>query len=97
MRAVVLTESEIQARLAHVDGWALEHGEIVRKVQVKDFRAALLFVNAVGLLAEAADHHPDILINYNRVKLSLMTHDSGGVTEKDIMLAEKINALPLLK
>jgi 4a-hydroxytetrahydrobiopterin dehydratase len=97
MKSVVLTESEIQARLAHVDGWTLEHGEIVRKVQAKDFAAALLFVNAVGLLAEAAGHHPDILITYNRVKLSLMTHDSNGITEKDFMLAEKINALPVIK
>jgi 4a-hydroxytetrahydrobiopterin dehydratase len=51
-------------------------------------------VCAVGYLAEAAEHHPDIVINYNRVRLALTTHDSGGITEKDFALASAINNLP---
>lgn len=89
-----LTEGQIAERLAALHGWALENGMIVRTFTLKDFTAALAFVGAVGHLAEAAGHHPDITINYNRVKLALTTHDSGGITEKDFALATQINALP---
>ncbi|MFN7210521.1 MAG: 4a-hydroxytetrahydrobiopterin dehydratase [Aggregatilineales bacterium] len=89
-----LTESQIAERLAALHGWALEDDMLVRTFTLKDFTAALTFVGAVGHLAEAAGHHPDITINYNRVKLALTTHDSGGITEKDFALATQINALP---
>jgi 4a-hydroxytetrahydrobiopterin dehydratase len=68
-------------------GWQIESGELVRTFQFKDFRAALGFVNKVGEAAEAAGHHPDIDIRYNKVRLSLVTHDAGGLTEKDFLLA----------
>jgi 4a-hydroxytetrahydrobiopterin dehydratase len=89
-----LTEAQIAERLAALSGWALEGGMIVRTFVLKDFTAALTFVGAVGYLAEAAGHHPDISISYNRVKLALTTHDAGGLTEKDFALAAQINALP---
>ncbi|PJF31188.1 MAG: 4a-hydroxytetrahydrobiopterin dehydratase [Candidatus Thermofonsia Clade 1 bacterium] len=89
-----LTETQIAERLATLHGWTLEDGMIVRTFTLKDFTAALTFVGAVGYLAEAAGHHPDITINYNRVKLALTTHGSGGITEKDFALATQINALP---
>jgi 4a-hydroxytetrahydrobiopterin dehydratase len=89
-----LSEAQIQEHLANVPGWALEDGMIVRTFTLKDFTAALTFVGACGHLAEAAGHHPDITINYNRVKLALVTHDAGGLTEKDFALAAQINALP---
>jgi 4a-hydroxytetrahydrobiopterin dehydratase len=59
----------------------------------KDFRDALLFVNAAGYLAERAAHHPDILIAWNAVTLTLITHSAGGLTEKDFALARQINEL----
>jgi 4a-hydroxytetrahydrobiopterin dehydratase len=89
-----LSDAQIAERLAALVGWTLEDGMLVRTFTLKDFTAALTFVGAVGHLAEAAGHHPDITINYNRVKLALTTHDSGGITEKDFALAAQINALP---
>jgi 4a-hydroxytetrahydrobiopterin dehydratase len=89
-----LTPAEIDARLAQTPNWAIENSELVRSFKLKDFTLALAFVCAVGYLAEAAEHHPDIVINYNRVRLALTTHDSGGITEKDFALASAINNLP---
>ncbi|MGA9586095.1 MAG: 4a-hydroxytetrahydrobiopterin dehydratase [Terracidiphilus sp.] len=67
--------------------WQIESGELVRTFLFKDFRASLAFVNKVGDLAENAGHHPDIDIRYNKVRLALVTHDAGGVTQKDFDLA----------
>lgn len=89
-----LSEAQVQDHLAKVPGWVVEGGMIVRTFALKDFTAALTFVGACGYLAEAAGHHPDITINYNRVKLALVTHDAGGLTERDFALAAHINALP---
>jgi 4a-hydroxytetrahydrobiopterin dehydratase len=74
-------------------GWQVESGALARTFAFKDFRAALGFVNQVGDLAEAAGHHPDIDIRYNRVRLGLITHDAGGLTAKDFELAAGINEL----
>lgn len=79
-----------QSRLAQLPGWQIESGELVRTFQFKDFVAALHFVNRVGDLAEAAGHHPDIDIRYNRVRLALVTHSAGGLTQKDFDLAAQI-------
>jgi 4a-hydroxytetrahydrobiopterin dehydratase len=94
---VSLSEAEIQTRLAAVPGWTFQNGEITRTYQLRDFPSAILLVNAAALLAEAAGHHPDIDIRYNKVKFALVTHDAGGITEKDFDLAARIDALPLLK
>ena len=66
---------------------------MVRTFQFADFCAALRFVNQVGELAEAAGHHPDIDIRHNRVRLSLVSHDAGGLTEKDFALAAQTGKL----
>jgi 4a-hydroxytetrahydrobiopterin dehydratase len=77
-----------------VPGWSLENGELVRVVSFDAFPDAIAFVNRVAELAEAAGHHPDIDIRYNRVKLVLVTHDGGGgITEKDIGLAKQVSGL----
>jgi 4a-hydroxytetrahydrobiopterin dehydratase len=91
-----LTEADIQANLQQTSSWRLENDMITRTVKLKDFYAALLFVNAIGWLAEAAGHHPDITIQYNTVKLSLSTHDASGITAKDFALAQQIDALPTI-
>lgn len=88
-----LSSSEVSSRLASLPNWQIESGELVRTFTFTDFRAALAFVNHVADLAEAAGHHPDIDIRYNRVRLSLVTHDAGGITEKDFALAAKASKL----
>jgi len=88
-----LSSNEAQSRLGKLPGWQIESGELVRTFQFKDFRAALGFVNKVGEAAEAAGHHPDIDIRYNKVRLSLVTHDAGGLTEKDFLLAAEATKL----
>ena len=89
-----LSEEEIISEQRTLDTWKVEGSELVRTFTFPDFRASLAFVNQVGELAEAAGHHPDIDIRYNRVRLALVTHDSGGLTAKDFGLARKINGLP---
>ncbi len=87
-----LTEDEVKARLGALAGWGRDDDEIEKEFGFADFAEAMAFVNAVAGLAEAADHHPDISIKYNRVKLTLSTHSEGGVTEKDFALAAQIDA-----
>jgi 4a-hydroxytetrahydrobiopterin dehydratase len=75
------------------DGWSESEGALERTFAFKDFREALDFVNEVGALAEAENHHPDIAINYNKVTLRWWTHTAGGITDRDRELAEKTSAL----
>jgi 4a-hydroxytetrahydrobiopterin dehydratase len=89
----LLSDDEIAARLGAADGWEQDGQAIRRTVKLGDFREAMLFVGAVAYLAEAANHHPDITINWNRVTLTLSTHSAGGLTDGDFALAERINAL----
>jgi 4a-hydroxytetrahydrobiopterin dehydratase len=90
----LLTEAEITARLAEVAAWRREGGSIVTTRTRADFRDALLFVGAVAFLAEAAGHHPDIAIAWNKVTLTLSTHSAGGLTQADFSLAGEISRLP---
>lgn len=88
-----LDKREIQERLRSLSGWKLDDGdEIERTFEFPDFQQAMAFVNRVAEAAEAADHHPDISIKYNRVKLGLSTHSEGGLTAKDFDLAAQIDA-----
>ena len=87
-----MTKDEVKARLGELLGWDRDGDEIEKKFSFDDFNASMAFVNAVAGLAGAADHHPDITIKYNRVKLTLSTHSEGGVTEKDFALAAQIDA-----
>ena len=88
-----LTPDEVKARLASTPGWSLEQGELVRQFQFADFLGSIAFVNSVAQVAEAAGHHPDIDIRYNKVRLALTTHDAGGITAKDFDLAAKAGLL----
>jgi 4a-hydroxytetrahydrobiopterin dehydratase len=88
-----LTESEIQEALAGVPDWSELNGAIQRTFQFKDFAEAMRFVDEVAVLAERLQHHPDILIRWNKVTLTLSTHDASGITHKDFDLARKIDAL----
>jgi 4a-hydroxytetrahydrobiopterin dehydratase len=88
-----LPSEEIKNRLAGVSGWQLADNAIKKQFKFDDFMSAMAFVNRVASAAEAADHHPDITINYTRVTLSLSTHSAGGITEKDFSLAQQIDSL----
>jgi 4a-hydroxytetrahydrobiopterin dehydratase len=88
-----LSDNEIRSKLVSVPDWQIESGELVRTFLFKDFRASLAFVNKVGEAAEQAGHHPDIDIRYNKVRLALVTHDAGGITEKDFDLAARADKL----
>lgn len=87
----ILTADEVQKKLKSLHGWKLVHGEIVREAEFKDFLGAMDFVNQVAGSAEAAGHHPDIDIRYNKVRLALVSHDAGGLTDKDFDLATVID------
>lgn len=89
----VLGEDEIARRLEGGD-WEREGDAIVRELSFDDFAAAVAFVNRVAEAADAANHHPDILIHgYNKVRLTLSTHSEGAVTEGDFELASAIDRL----
>jgi 4a-hydroxytetrahydrobiopterin dehydratase len=89
--SAVLSSSEIEQALKSLQGWTSNGHAIVRVFQFGNFPDAMEFVNKIAVAAEKADHHPDILINYNKVTLTLVSHDSGGVTQRDIRMAGKIN------
>jgi 4a-hydroxytetrahydrobiopterin dehydratase len=87
-----LTAAEIEQALTETPEWSEVNGEIQRTFEFADFRGSIRFVNAIADAAEAAQHHPDIIIRYSRVTLSLSTHDAGGITRKDFDLALKADA-----
>lgn len=86
-----LNEQEVQSRLKFLDGWSYGDNQIEKEFKLEDFKSALSFVNKIGEEAEEMNHHPDLFIHsYNKVKITISTHDAGGLTEKDFQLAEKI-------
>jgi 4a-hydroxytetrahydrobiopterin dehydratase len=90
-----LTDAEIEQRLAAADEWRRGEGStIVRDIQLADFAAAIALVNRIAELAEAANHHPDILVHgWNKLTLTLSTHSQGGLTDADFALAREIDVL----
>ena len=91
---MALSQTEIQGKLRAVPGWELINNKAIqKKFTFANFKDALTFVNKVGELAEQSNHHPDITINYNKVTLSVTTHDSGGLTSKDFDLAGHVEKI----
>jgi 4a-hydroxytetrahydrobiopterin dehydratase len=88
--ADLLDEEEIQQRLDELGDWEREGDDIQKVFEFDDFAASIKFVNDVAKLAERYDHHPDIDIRYNKVKLSLSTHSEGGLTARDFDVAGEI-------
>jgi 4a-hydroxytetrahydrobiopterin dehydratase len=88
-----LDSHQIKQALLQTPGWRQTGDAITRTFELPSFPTALLFVGAVGHLAERAEHHPDILIQYRSVTLTLSTHSTGGLTDKDFALAFEVNAL----
>jgi 4a-hydroxytetrahydrobiopterin dehydratase len=85
-----LSKSEVSERLKKLKGWRLDADTIKKEYQFPSFPKAIKFVNQVAEISEEADHHPDILISFRKVTLSLSTHDEGGITQKDFRLAEQL-------
>lgn len=92
-RRALVSEDELAARLREVPGWSRAGNAIERTWTFSDFSEALAFMNKVGALAEAMNHHPDIANSWATVRLTLTTHDKGGLTNLDFDLAKKINDL----
>jgi 4a-hydroxytetrahydrobiopterin dehydratase len=89
----LLTEEEVAERLRD-SAWERDGDEIAREWKFEDFGAAMAFVNRVAEEAEEANHHPDILLHgWNKVRLSLMTHSEGGLTENDFAMAGRLDGL----
>jgi len=87
-------EEQIQDSLSRLADWSRDGDWLTRDLKFENFKSAMEFVNRVADEAEALDHHPDILIHgWNNVRLSVMTHSVGGLTDKDFKLAERINGL----
>ena len=91
--SAVLSDADIHQALQRLPGWK-QHGQAIERIlQFDNFVKAMEFVNQIAEAAEAVNHHPDILINYNKVTLTLTSHDSGGVTQRDVRMAGRINEL----
>ena len=82
-----LAPDDVEARVKGLTGWAVEGDAIVKEFRFGGFPEAIAFVVRVGMAAEVANHHPDLDIRYNRVRVALSTHSEGGLTEKDFALA----------
>jgi 4a-hydroxytetrahydrobiopterin dehydratase len=86
----VLSDADVQAALASLPGWGRLEREIEKTFECASFPDAIAFVVRIGFLAEHANHHPDIDVRWRKVRVALTTHDSGGLTAKDIELAGAI-------
>jgi 4a-hydroxytetrahydrobiopterin dehydratase len=86
-----LNAAEIEEVLKIHPEWKLQGGKLVREWSFKDFVEAMQFVNRIAVIAEAAGHHPDMDIRYNRVLLGLVSHDAGGITRRDAAMAGRID------
>jgi 4a-hydroxytetrahydrobiopterin dehydratase len=93
--AELLAAQEIEERLGALEDWHRDGEEIARDIECKDFGAAIAVVSAVAIVAEEANHHPDILVHeWNKVRLSVTNHSAGGLTAADFDLAATIDRLP---
>jgi 4a-hydroxytetrahydrobiopterin dehydratase len=90
-----LSHAEEEAMMPQISAWLLAEKELAREFRFKDFREAMAFVNRIAVIANEQDHHPDIGIFYNIVKITLSTHKIGGLSLNDFILAAKIDSTPL--
>lgn len=90
----LLSEAEIQTQVSQMPGWEVRDQALHTTRKFKDFLEAIAFVNRLVEPAETMGHHPDITISYNQVAIALTTHDAGGLTQKDLALAQIISQIP---
>jgi 4a-hydroxytetrahydrobiopterin dehydratase len=91
--ATKLERQQVAEGLQRLPHWTLQGDQIERLLKFENFVDAMIFVNKVAELAEEEEHHPDIRIVYNRVTLALTTHDAGGLTQKDLKMAQRIDSI----
>ncbi|OGO54994.1 MAG: hypothetical protein A2Z32_09710 [Chloroflexi bacterium RBG_16_69_14] len=91
--APLLSDAEIASRLAALPDWRLTDGRLTRTARTRDFRSALELVTLIADQADEQKHHPDVAIRWNVVTLTLWTHASGGITERDFRLADAIERI----
>ncbi|MGZ4430395.1 MAG: 4a-hydroxytetrahydrobiopterin dehydratase [Gaiellales bacterium] len=89
----ILSDTEVQGRLTGMDGWSVVDGALHKRYTLPDFASAMAFADRVAEAAEAADHHPDILVSWGRVELSWVSHSEGGITERDVQMAARSDEL----
>jgi 4a-hydroxytetrahydrobiopterin dehydratase len=88
-----MTADEVARRISSTNGWQIDGDTLRKRYEFANFAESLAFVNRVGEIAEAADHHPDITFGWGYADLRTTTHDRGGITDVDFALVEKIDAL----
>ena len=93
MERKILDPDQLVDALKTLDGWSVDGGMLKKRLTFENFAASLAYVNRVGELAEAVDHHPDISFGWGYAELSLTTHDRGGITDVDISLARSVDGL----
>lgn len=89
----LLSDSEVEQGLAELSGWARDEGRIAKTYTFETYKDGVVFASAVGFLADRLNHHPDILIGYGKVRVSVNTHDVGGLSPYDLELARRIERL----
>lgn len=93
MSTPVLSPQELETQLSQLDGWTIENNKLYKEFKFPSFVEAFGFMSSLALVSEAMGHHPEWFNVYNRVTIELTTHDSGGITRKDIEWARKANEL----
>ena len=88
---MILDHDVLTEWITHHPGWSVKDDALTKTFDFSAFRDSIVFVNRVATLADAANHHPDIDVRYDRVRIALVTHDAGGITEKDTELAHAID------
>jgi 4a-hydroxytetrahydrobiopterin dehydratase len=92
-----LTEAEITANLKLIDGWALSDGKIIKTFAFYNYYETLAFINAIAYVIHAEDHHPELIVTYNRCTVKFNTHSindgQGGISENDFICAAKVDAI----
>jgi 4a-hydroxytetrahydrobiopterin dehydratase len=93
VQRLLLTEVELRENLSRLNDWKIDGKLLKRRFEFENFTAALSFVNKVALIAEAMDHHPDIYFGWGYAEITLTTHDRGGITDLDFLIASEINGI----
>lgn len=93
MERRILNTDELSDALKSLSGWTINGKMLKKRMKFENFALALHFVNRVGIIAEATNHHPDICLGWGYAELSLTTHDRDGITDVDIALARRVDAL----
>ncbi len=89
----ILDAAELRSRLAGMEGWSVQDGALHKRYTFPDFASAMAFANRVAEAADAADHHPDMLVSWGRTELRWVNHSEGGITERDVEMAARSDEL----